>query len=320
MIDMINANKPERWKSDIADSIDQYNQWFIEFAPEAFRAARGAVVDEVRRAMLHTHDFADLGPTQIEANPGVVRTLRMSTAPPLARDRLIGLACTKRSLVAALEKGSLPKRMKSAELTEHLERISATLSELLDIDILPWITESRLPQEPERIRAASVVADRLCGAIANPIIRNAQETRQIAVIRSFLVDCGYREQMTSPGMPVQEMAPGTFAVRMNVGVKSGSAGMINMPIDLVVQPGRPEADRLPIFVEAKSAGDFANTNKRRKEEATKVNQLKNTYGENIRFVLFLCGYFNCGYLGYEAAEGIDWVWEHRVEDLMDLGL
>lgn len=29
----------------------------------------------------------------------------------------------------------------------------------------------------------------------------------------------------------------------------------------------------------------------------------------MRFILFLCGYFDSGYLGYEAAEGIDWVWE-----------
>jgi len=77
---------------------------------------------------------------------------------------------------------------------------------------------------------------------------------------------------------------------------------------------------LPIFIEAKSAGDYTNTNKRRKEEATKVRQLVDHYGDRVRFVLFLCGYFSSGFLGYEAAEGIDWVWEHRVEDLMELGL
>lgn len=27
-----------------------------------------------------------------------------------------------------------------------------------------------------------------------------------------------------------------------------------------------------------------------------------------------------GYLGYEAAEGIDWVWEHRIDDLAPFGL
>lgn len=77
---------------------------------------------------------------------------------------------------------------------------------------------------------------------------------------------------------------------------------------------------MPILIEAKSAGDFANTNKRRKEEATKVRQLRTRYGETLQYVLFLCGYFDAGYLGYEAAEGIDWVWEHRIEDLEMLGV
>ena len=39
-----------------------------------------------------------------------------------------------------------------------------------------------------------------------------------------------------------------------------------------------------------------------------------------RGVLFLCGYFDSGYLGYEAAEGIDWVWEHRIDDLASFGV
>lgn len=77
---------------------------------------------------------------------------------------------------------------------------------------------------------------------------------------------------------------------------------------------------MPILVEAKSAGDFTNTNKRRKEEATKVHQIRAAYGEQSRFLLFLCGYFDSGYLGYEAAEGIDWIWEHRIEDLAKLGI
>lgn len=31
-------------------------------------------------------------------------------------------------------------------------------------------------------------------------------------------------------------------------------------------------------------------------------------------------YFGSDYLGYEAAEGIDWVWEHRIDDFAKLGL
>jgi type II restriction enzyme len=75
-----------------------------------------------------------------------------------------------------------------------------------------------------------------------------------------------------------------------------------------------------MMIEAKSAGDFTNVNKRRKEEATKVGQLRRKHGKGVRYLLFLCGYFDSGYLGYEAAEGIDWVWEHRMDGLAKLGL
>ncbi len=100
----------------------------------------------------------------------------------------------------------------------------------------------------------------------------------------------------------------------------GKTAQVKIPIDVVIQPKKLKKNRLPILIEAKSAGDFTNTNKRRKEEATKIHQLQATYGVDINFVLFLCGYFGSDYLGYEAAEGIDWVWEHRIDDLEQLGL
>jgi len=51
-----------------------------------------------------------------------------------------------------------------------------------------------------------------------------------------------------------------------------------------------------------------------------MNLLKNSLGKGVTFVLFLCGYFDSGYLDYEASEGIDWIWEHRMDDLELLGL
>ena len=51
-----------------------------------------------------------------------------------------------------------------------------------------------------------------------------------------------------------------------------------------------------------------------------MQQLRHTYGDHIHFNLFLCGYFDSGYLGYEASEGIDWVWEHRIDDLALFGI
>lgn len=107
---------------------------------------------------------------------------------------------------------------------------------------------------------------------------------------------------------------------MNVPVHLGNGRKINIPVDAVIKPLGSDAANLPLFIEAKSAGDFANTNKRRKEEAVKMAQLRRTHGENVRFNLFLCGCFDTPYLGYEAAEGIDWVWEHRIDDLSQSGI
>lgn len=117
------------------------------------------------------------------------------------------------------------------------------------------------------------------------------------------------------------MQPGTFGFRMNIPVKvERIEEPINIPIDAVVLPKRARKGNLPLLIEAKSAGDFTNVNKRRKEEATKMKQLVTTLGKRTRYILFLCGYFDVGYLAYEAAEGIDWVWKHRINDLAEFGL
>ena len=242
----------------------------------------------------------------------------MSTAPPIARDRLIGLAKTTSSLVETLEKGGLPPRMKEAVLDAHLERVCQVVDELLDRDIFPWLESGQRPTDLERSRASTIVADRLCGSLANPIVRNAQERRQLGIIEEYMVARSYVRKPHSAGRPLADMELGTFSVRMNVVV--GQRKKVNIPIDAVIQPHTPGPNRLPILIEAKSAGDFTNTNKRRKEEATKIHQLRDTYGPDIQLILFLCGYFDSGYLGDEAAEGLDWVWEHRIDDLAQLGI
>ena len=102
--------------------------------------------------------------------------------------------------------------------------------------------------------------------------------------------------------------------------QEGQDREVNIPIDVVVMPLQSSSGEFPLLIEAKSAGDFTNVNKRRKEEAIKIAQLRSTYGSGVRYILFLCGYFDSGYLGYEAAEGIDWVWEHRIDDLAEFGV
>ena len=290
----------------------------MRFAPEAFRTTRIKTTEHVKAALLATKDLRDLTPDRLMANPGALPTLRMCTAPPLAVDRLIGLSSANRSLIGRMEDGKLASRMKEELLLENLSSVCAVLTRLLDHDIFPWLNTSKAPTSHERDRASTIVADRLCSAVANPIVRNAQEQRQLSMLAAFLDKLGYRKQSHPGGKPVKEMEPATYTFRMNLPV--GKTRKINIPIDVVVQPRRLRKDHLPILIEAKSAGDFTNTNKRRKEEATKVHQLQAAYGPSVQFILFLCGYFGSDYLGYEAAEGIDWVWEHRMEDLLKLGL
>ena len=112
------------------------------------------------------------------------------------------------------------------------------------------------------------------------------------------------------------MQPGTYSYRLNIPVEQDeTTRTINISVDAVVMPKAAKTGELPLLIEAKSAGDFTNVNKRRKEEAAKMSQLRRTYGDDVRHILFSCGYFDSGYLGYEAVEGIDWVWEHRINDL-----
>ena len=33
----VSLDKPQNWKADIAQSVDMYNDWFMKFAPKAFR-------------------------------------------------------------------------------------------------------------------------------------------------------------------------------------------------------------------------------------------------------------------------------------------
>ena len=89
-----------------------------------------------------------------------------------------------------------------------------------------------------------------------------------------------------------------------------------MPADCVVQPHSANLGDAPILLEAKSAGDVTNTNKRRKEEAQKHRQLAAHYGASVHYVLFLCGTLNQGiwatpqrmaWTGYGSTASLIWI-------------
>lgn len=308
----LNSDKPERWPEDIILSVRQFNGWFLANGPKTFVDERKRTAGRVKQAFAATADFTVLTPDVLKANPDVVQVLRMATLPPLARDRLIGLAEVNKPLVECLERGRLP-RDRAAKLTASLERICGVIEPLLDRELFPWRAGERLATEVERDLAAFVVGDRLCSALSNPILRNAHQARQRELLTVLLANAGYVEETHPADQPMNFMKPGTYSFGVNV-----PSNVAIVAVDLVIQPKKPTGSRIPIMTELKAAGDFTNPNKRRKEEADKFRNLHAKYGQDLKLVLFLCGYFNQKYLRYEADAGIDWVWEHRADDLLEL--
>ena len=126
----VNADKPQLWKADIARSVDFYNDWFMRFAPKAYRETRVQTTKQVEAALKATANLTNIAPAVLRQNPSVLPMLRMATAPPIARDRLIGLAGVSPNLVRSMELDErIPPRMSeqllSTELTKPMDSETA---------------------------------------------------------------------------------------------------------------------------------------------------------------------------------------------------
>lgn len=316
----VNRDKVDMWKADVARSVDFYNAWFMEFAPKAFRDRRITTTNHVEQALEWTENLTNIRPETLKQHPSVLQMLRMTTCPPIARDRLVGLAGVSNNLVKCMEiEDRVPPRMKESDLKDQLKKIGDLIEKMADPDIFVWKERNDKGTKEEVHRASTIVADRLCGAQADPIIRNAQERRQLDSIEAWLKARGYRKLVPGEVKDWRKIPKGTFSFHFNVPITREDGTNVNINVDAVIMRKNAKDGEFPALFEAKSAGDFTNPNKRRKEEAIKIQQLRRTYGEQVTFDLFLCGYFDSGYLGYEAAEGIDWVWEHRIDDFEKFG-
>ena len=47
----VNKNRTDRWKADIAQSVDMYNDWFLQFAPDAYRRTRVQTTGDVEATL-----------------------------------------------------------------------------------------------------------------------------------------------------------------------------------------------------------------------------------------------------------------------------
>ncbi len=117
----VNSDKPDRWKADVAKSVDFYNDWFMRFAPKAYRDTRIETTKQVEFALKVTSNLTNINPDALSKNPSILPMLRMATAPPIARDRLIGLADVTSNLVTCMEiDNRIPPKMNRTMLVERL--------------------------------------------------------------------------------------------------------------------------------------------------------------------------------------------------------
>ena len=180
--------------------------------------------------------------------------LRMCTCPPIAQDRLVGLAGISKNLLKNMEnENRMLSQMDVNEIITHLSRISSVIRELLDIDIFPWLRRHDTPKDVDLARALSIVSDRICGSLCNPILRNAQEERQFNVIIAYLEELEYTPAST--GIKWTEMLPGTYLKRANAQGRQSDGQHVNISIDIIIKPHSSSLSSMPVLIEAKSAGD-----------------------------------------------------------------
>jgi hypothetical protein len=299
---------PPDWEADIRQSVSEYAAWYLQEAPMMWVAARKRAVDEAAEAMRTLNDFREVSVESLMGNPRVLSILRMAISPKMARDRFVEFVGLKKSLVLRMERdNALPK--KQGEIGGELQRLCDFVTPLLDPQLFPWVSGARAPRPEEREKALLVLGDRRAGAIYDSALRQGQEEKQKVLMREFLESRGFEESFAL----AFEMPPGTFGFGRTVRIALPNGRQRNLPCDCVVSPLDPA---MPLAcVEMKSAGDYTNVNKRRKEEAEKHDALHRAYGDDVVFLLQLCGYFNVGYLDFEAHAGIDWAWDHRLSDL-----
>ena len=50
----VNNDKTHLWKADVSRSVDLYNEWFMEFAPQTYRDTRMRTTTDVESALMLT--------------------------------------------------------------------------------------------------------------------------------------------------------------------------------------------------------------------------------------------------------------------------
>ncbi|MCL2680038.1 MAG: XamI family restriction endonuclease [Coriobacteriia bacterium] len=340
----MNADKISKWKLDIVHSITLHNDWFMESAPDAFAEARDRTIVQVEAAFAATDDLTTITASAITRNPTALSVLRKMTAPPITRDKMMSMARVPKSLLVGMEKyGEIPTSLAEDFVSDGLDRLADIIEQMLDYQIFPWVEAGHKATDEQRALAIERIADRMCFTKAESIVGRAQKNSQLTALQEWLEARGYGHVRLASAHDIGSARPGTFSLRTDKSdlQKAGNTHLrkhaLHIPVDMIIQsPSRlgahkqkdaAAAEGRPVLVDVKAASQLpapathgTNQRQQRKDETTKFVQLKKIYGDDLLYVLVLRGYYDAGYLNFLAEAGVDWAWEHRLDDLKMLGL
>ncbi len=148
----------------------------------------------------------------------------------------------------------------------------------------------------------------------NDPLLNDLEKKQLAALKRWLLRRGYKQMASDACSSLDALPVGsfTFCRTSSPGKETAS---VNIPTFCIVKPTATGKVCLPIIIAAKSSENTSSSIRSAKKDARKFATFKEHYEEKVKFILLLCGYFDGYYLGPQAAEGVDWVWQHRLNDL-----
>ena len=308
-VPFMNAKKPEQWERDRLIAKQEIISWLADSTNAS--NLRGSIEARNRIILKKLIGKKKLRDVILEDTSSLT-VLRSLTRRDIGTSQM---ATFLEITTSSLEKSESGKKI-SETLAVSAEKI---LLKELDQSIANWILEGATPSEEEFNRALWIASDRILRRSTSTDLRYKHEPRQLEKLEKFLKGYGYSSM---EGAEIKDlrygMQGGTYAFRVSVEGMTSDGLSLKQTVDALIKPFSVSKNLLPIFLEAKSMTDEVNPNKRQKEEAQKVESARRRWqekSERLNFILLLGGTVPRRYLEVEAGSDLDWIWEHRVEDL-----
>jgi type II restriction enzyme len=305
----MNAKSPELWDDDRLMAKQKIISWLADSKDADHLRFE---IETSTRLILENIFTQKSLESVISKNPEALKVLRSLTRRDIGTSQMATFLNVTTNVLESFEAG----RKVSEGLALGAENI---LLKELDQGISGWILEGREPSIEEFNRTLWISSDRILRRSTSTSLRYKHEPRQLEKLENYLNSKGLKKiDGASIKDPRSGMPMGTYSFRVSIQGMTSDGLILMQTVDALIKPFSNSDSLLPIFLEAKSMTDEVNPNKRQKEEAQKVESAKRRWqleNERLNFVLLLGGTVPKRYLQVEAGSDLDWIWEHRVEDL-----